>query len=475
MDYDPPDHTRLRKMLTPEFTHRRVRRLEPRIEAVVAERLDVIERAGPPADLVAHRGARREHLLCELIGVPRDDRGDFLRRSTRTSPPGRTAGGAPTRATRSPATWPRWWPRLARTPTTASSGRLVRDHGDDVTDKELRGVCVLLMLAGLDNISGMIGLGTLALLEAGGLAALRRDPRAMERAVDELLRHLSVPHAPTPRTALQDVTVAGIKAGDAVVCSIPMANSNQALTEQPDRLDLGRDPVAHVAFGHGIHHCLGAALARQELRIAFTALLSRLPSLRLADPARDVAFRVLSTAWGGAAAGGLVRGAGRHTEEQAATRGRRGTRGGNIMNGPAVNSSATDDRETGGTGAVRDIVIVGGGTAGWMTAAYLTAAFGDRVAITLVDQRHVGTIGVGEATSSDVRHFFEFLGLAGGTGAPATPVNWPSCSDSRPAAGRRRRAGCCPPTPPRSTSSTRWARSPCSCSSGSPASRWTCA
>ncbi|CAM5626345.1 Cytochrome P450 OS=Streptomyces alboniger OX=132473 GN=CP975_32055 PE=3 SV=1 [Streptomyces alboniger] len=302
MDYDPPDHTRLRKMLTPEFTHRRVRRLEPRIEAVVAERLDVIERAGPPADLVAQfaepvAGA----VLCELIGVPRDDRGDFLRRCHAHLTAGQDRG----RRADAGNAFTRYLAALVaaarKDPDDGFLGMLVRDHGDDVTDKELRGVCVLLMLAGLDNISGMIGLGTLALLEdPGGLAALRRDPRAMERAVDELLRHLSVPHAPTPRTALQDVTVAGrhIKAGDTVVCSIPMANRDPALTERPDRLDLGRDPVAHVAFGHGIHHCLGAALARQELRIAFTALLSRLPSLRLADPARDVAFRVLSTAYG---------------------------------------------------------------------------------------------------------------------------------------------------------------------------------
>jgi oxidation protein CepF len=180
-------------------------------------------------------------------------------------------------------------------------GMLVRDHGDDFTDKELRGVCVLLMLAGLDNISGMIGLGTLALLEnPGQLAALRQAPETMDRAVDELLRHLSVPHAPTPRTALEDVTVAGrrIKAGDTVVCSIPMADRDPALTDRPDRLDLTRDPVAHVAFGHGIHHCLGAALARQELRIAFAALLHRFPALRLAEPAEDVAFRVRSTAYG---------------------------------------------------------------------------------------------------------------------------------------------------------------------------------
>ncbi|MGW2231819.1 cytochrome P450, partial [Streptomyces formicae] len=277
MDYDPPDHTRLRKMLTPEFTHRRIRRLGPRIEEIVEDRLDHVERAGQPADLVERfatpvAGA----VLCELIGVPRDDRGDFLRRCHTHLATGQgrqrraSAGNAFTRYLAALVA------RQRADPDEGFIGMLVRDHGEEFTDKELRGVCVLLMLAGLDNISGMIGLGTLALLQhPDQLAALRRDPAALDRAVDELLRHLSVPHAPTPRTALEDVTVAGrrIKAGDTVVCSIPMANRDPALTALPDRLDLAREPVAHVAFGHGIHHCLGAALARQELRIAFAALL----------------------------------------------------------------------------------------------------------------------------------------------------------------------------------------------------------
>ncbi|MFJ2770401.1 cytochrome P450 [Streptomyces sp. NPDC087300] len=301
MDYDPPDHTRLRKMLTPEFTHRRMRRLEPRIEALVAERLDLVERAGPPADLVAQFAAPiAGAVLCELIGVPRDDRNDFLRRCHTHLAEGQrqrraAAGSAFTRYLAALVA------RQRTDPDEGFIGMLVRDHGEEFTDKELRGVCVLLMLAGLDNISGMIGLGTLALLDhPDQLAALRRDPAELDRAVDELLRYLSVPHAPTPRTALEDVTVAGrhVKAGDTVVCSIPMANRDPALTALPDRLDLTREPVAHVAFGHGIHHCLGAALARQELRIAFAALLRRFPALRLAEPAREVAFRIRSTAYG---------------------------------------------------------------------------------------------------------------------------------------------------------------------------------
>ncbi|RZB19445.1 cytochrome P450 [Streptomyces sp. F001] len=301
MDYDPPEHTRLRKMLVAEFTHRRTRRLEPRIEAVVDERLDAMERMGPPADLVQHfADPVPGPVLCELIGVPRDDRADFLRRchahlATLGRQERAAAGTAFTRYLTALVA------RTRKDPDGGFLGMLVRDYGDEFTDKELRGICVLLMLAGLDNISGMIGLGALALLEhPDQLERLRADPAATDRAIDELLRYLSVPHAPTPRTALEDVRVGSrlVRAGETVVCSIPMANRDPALTAEPDRLDLTREPVAHVAFGHGIHHCLGAALARLELRIAFTALLNRFPRLRLDIPAEDVPFRVLSTAYG---------------------------------------------------------------------------------------------------------------------------------------------------------------------------------
>ncbi|MFI7320609.1 cytochrome P450 [Streptomyces venezuelae] len=302
MDYDPPEHTRLRKMLTPEFTVRRMRRLQPRIETIVAERLDAMERAGHPADLAElFAAAIPGPVLCELIGVPRDDRDDFLRRCHAHLATGRgrqertAAGSAFTRYLAALVS------RQRKNPDDGFLGTLVRDHGNDFTDKELRGICVLLMLAGLDNISGMLGLGALALLEnPDQLALVRDDPAALDRAVEELLRYLSVPHAPTPRTAVEDITLGGrlIRAGDTVVCSIPLANRDPHLTAEPDRLDLTREPVPHVAFGHGIHHCIGAALARMELRIAYTALLRRFPGLRLAVPVRDVEFRVRSTAYG---------------------------------------------------------------------------------------------------------------------------------------------------------------------------------
>ncbi|QEV21559.1 cytochrome P450 [Streptomyces alboniger] len=302
MDYDPPEHTRLRKMLTPEFTVRRMRRLRPRIEAIVTECLDAVERAGQPADLVGlFAAAVPGPVLCELIGVPRDDRDDFLRRCHAHLETGKERGERAAAGTAFTRYLAALVARQRKDPDEGFLGMLVRDHGEEFTDKELRGICVLLMLAGLDNISGMLGLGTLALLEnPGQLAVVRDDPAALDRGIEELLRYLSVPHAPTPRTAVEDMTLGGkrIRAGDTLVCSIPLANRDPALIDEPDRLDLTREPGPHVAFGHGIHHCLGAALARMELRIGYAELLRRFPGLRLAIPAEDVEFRVRSTAYG---------------------------------------------------------------------------------------------------------------------------------------------------------------------------------
>lgn len=305
MDYDPPEHTRLRQLLTPEFTHRRMRRLEPRIAAIVTEHLDAMERSGPPADLMAaYASPVPGAVLCELIGVPRDDRGEFLRRCHAFLAFGASGRGRQRRAAAGELLSRYVAGMVARRreePDDGFLGMLVRDHGDEISDTELRGVCVLLVLAGLDNISGMLGLGTLLLLgHPGQLALVRDDPEAVDGAVDELLRYLSVPHAPTPRTAVEDVTVGDqlIRAGEHVVCSIPTANRDSALLAEPDRFDITRGPTAHVAFGHGIHHCLGAALARMELRIAYPELLRRFPGLALAVPGPQVPFRVHALAHG---------------------------------------------------------------------------------------------------------------------------------------------------------------------------------
>ena len=302
MDYDPPEHPRMRQKLAPAFTLRRMRQMRPYIEQIVAERLDAMERAGSPADLIEFvadevPGA----VLCELIGVPRDDRAMFTQLCHRhldaslSQRRRATAGEAFSRYLLAMIA------RQRKDPGEGLIGAVVAEHGDTATDEELRGFCVQVMLAGDDNISGMIGLGVLALLRhPDQIAALRGDDQSAERAVDELIRYLTVPYAPTPRTARQDVAIAGqvIKEGETVTCSLPMANRDPALLPDADRLDVTREPVPHVAFGHGIHHCLGAALARLELRTVYTALWQRFPMLRLANPDQETLFRLTTPAYG---------------------------------------------------------------------------------------------------------------------------------------------------------------------------------
>ncbi|WP_030437876.1 cytochrome P450 [Actinoplanes subtropicus] len=302
MDYDPPEHTRLRQLMTPGFTQRRMRLLAPGIDRIVAERLDAMERAGSPADLIEFVADEvPAAVLCELIGVPRDDRAMFRQLchahlDASRSPRKRAAAGE---------AFSRYllamMARERTNPGDGLIGSIVAEHGDTITDEELRGFCVQVMLAGDDNISGMIGLGVLALLRhPEQIAAFRADERSADRAVDELIRYLTVPYAPTPRTAVEDIVVAGqvIKAGETVLCSLPMANRDPDLTPDVDRLDVTREPIPHVAFGHGVHHCLGAALARLELRIVYTSLWQRFPGLRAADPGREAEFRTSTPAYG---------------------------------------------------------------------------------------------------------------------------------------------------------------------------------
>ena len=163
----------------------------------------------------------------------------------------------------------------------------------DFTDEELRGMSLILLAAGLDTTANMLALGTFALLRnPAQLAAWRADPGLTDRAVEELLRYLSVAKT-FYRTALEDVELGGrtIRAQDRLILSYNTANRDPDRYADPHALDLRREPRGHVAFGHGIHLCLGQQLARVELRVAFPALLARFPSLRLAVPAAEVPVR----------------------------------------------------------------------------------------------------------------------------------------------------------------------------------------
>ncbi|MEV4805435.1 cytochrome P450 [Nonomuraea sp. NPDC049421] len=288
---DAPQHTRYRKLLAGKFTVRRMNLLTERVTEITRDRLDTMERQGPPADLVEVFAQPVPALMiCELLGVPYEDRDQF-QNSTRTLPDAGTAE-AQYAAFAELGTYLR---ELALAKRAKPTDDLLSDlaTGGDLTDEELGGVAAFLLGAGLDTTANMLALGTLALLrDPAQLAALRGDPDLAAGAVEELLRYLSVA-ATGMRGVLEDVELGGrrLKAGDTVILAINAANRDPARFPEPDVLDLRRSAAGHLAFGHGVHQCLGQQLARIEMRVAFPALLTRFPTLRLAVPAEELSLR----------------------------------------------------------------------------------------------------------------------------------------------------------------------------------------
>nr|SBO95739.1 putative cytochrome P450 hydroxylase [Nonomuraea gerenzanensis] len=296
--FDPPEHNRLRRILTPEFTMRRMRRLEPRIHEIVREHLDAMERTGPPADLVSAFALPIPSLvICELLGVPYADRDAFQRRTGKVldiSLPfeERAAANLEQRAYMAELV-----AGAQADPGDDMLGMLVREHGGDLSTDELVGIASLLLLAGHETTSNMLGLGTLALLRhPDQLDLLRKEPERIGATVEELLRWLSIVHSGTSKVTTTDVELSGVRipAGEVVICALPAANRDPGFIADPERLDITRGDLGHVAFGHGVHHCLGAPLARMEMRIAFPALFERFPGLReTGTPPRFRSFNVV--------------------------------------------------------------------------------------------------------------------------------------------------------------------------------------
>jgi cytochrome P450 len=299
---DPPEHTRLRRMLTPEFTVRRIRRLAPRIEQIVESHLDDLEREGPPADLVSRFALPIPSLvICELLGVPYSERAQFQQRTRRQLDMSVPVEERLALQQEGREFMQGQVARAHEEPGDDMLGMLVREHGDELSEDELVGVAGLLLVAGHETTANMLGLGTLALLRnPEQFAMVRDDPAAVGSAVEELLRWLSIVPSGIPRTTTTEVTLAGhtIPAGQLVVASLVAANRDSALVSDPDRLDITRGEMGHMAFGHGVHHCLGAPLARMEMTTAFPALLRRFPKLELAVPFEEVGFRPHSFIYG---------------------------------------------------------------------------------------------------------------------------------------------------------------------------------
>ena len=288
---DEPQHSRYRKPLVGKFTVRRMRLLTERVEQITADHLDAMEKAGPPADLVtAFATPIPAIMICELLGVPYQDRGSFQEQvesfmSGETSDEDLIAAYTATQ---------QYLAELVAAKRANPTDDVLSDLTDsDLTDEELRGMSLILLAAGLDTTANMLALGTFALLRnPAQMAALRADPALADRAVEELLRYLSVAKT-FMRTALEDVELGGqtIEAGTTLILSYNTANRDPERFADPHVLDLRRQDGGHLAFGHGIHQCLGQQLARIEMRVAFPALVNRFPTLRLAVPAEEVGLR----------------------------------------------------------------------------------------------------------------------------------------------------------------------------------------
>lgn len=293
---DPPDHTRYRRLLAGQFTAHRMRRLEPRIAEITAGRLDAMADAGPPVDLVSAFALPIPSLvICELLGVPYADHAFFQSRTNVIVDFDRSAEQA-TDAVRNLAAYLHDLIRHKRaTPTDDLLGSLLTST--DLTDVELTNIAMLLLVAGHETTANMLALGTFALLHHPS----QIDALGSDTAVEELLRYLSILHIGAPsRAALEDVELAGqlIRAGETVVLGLPAINRDPTRFPDPHDLRLDRDARQHLAFGYGVHLCLGAQLARLEMRIGFRALFERFPTLRLAVPAEEVPLRDSAVVYG---------------------------------------------------------------------------------------------------------------------------------------------------------------------------------
>ena len=292
LDLDPPDHTRLRGLVHKAFTPGLVEQMRPRIEALCGALLDAVQARGRMDLIHDYALPVPTTIIAEMLGVPPADRHNFHRWSRTMLSSTATAWGK-LWAIPAAVRFVRYLRNLIRArragPRDDLLSALVRAEvaGEKLSEDELLAMAFLLLVAGHETTVNLIGNGTLALLEhPDQLRRLRDDPGIIRPAVEELLRYYSPVETATERYAREDVTVAGvtIPQGSLVFPVIASANRDDRQFADPDRLDLGREPNRHLAFGQGIHFCLGAPLARLEGQIAISTLLRRLPELRLAVP-----------------------------------------------------------------------------------------------------------------------------------------------------------------------------------------------
>ena len=293
LSVDPPDHTRLRRLASAAFNRPRIAALRPRVQAIVDGLLDDLEACGDTVvDLVkAFAFPLPFTVISEVLGVPEPDRDQLGAWFTMLLAPS-SAAEPPAEAVAASANIVRYLTGLLARKRAAPGEDLVTDlvraaDQDALSEQEMLSTIFQLVVAGHDTTTSLIGNGTVAvLLHPEQRDALVADPGLIPHAIEEILRwDAPVPHS-TFRYTTQDVAFGGIviPAFAQVLISLAAANRDPARYDDPDEFDIARADTSHLAFGHGIHHCLGARLARLEGLIAFTTLLGRFPAMRLAVP-----------------------------------------------------------------------------------------------------------------------------------------------------------------------------------------------
>ncbi|GGM14059.1 cytochrome P450 [Dactylosporangium sucinum] len=297
---DPPEHTRLRRLVARAFTARRVEELRPRAAAIVDRLIDELETRRRPVDLVEHFSlALPVQVICELLGVPAGDRDRFHGWSDALmSGPGADprVTGAALRA------MGEYFGGLVHAKRAQPADDLMtaliaaRDEQDKLTEKELVTLSLGILIGGHETTANQINMILLTLRRFPEEdERLRADPSLIPGAVEELMRFVQLGDGATslPRVATEDVVLSGvaIPKGSIVLPAIATANRDPRNTDAPERLDVARPDVSHLSFGAGVHHCLGAQLARMELQEALRGLFTRLPGLRVAVPDEELRFK----------------------------------------------------------------------------------------------------------------------------------------------------------------------------------------
>jgi cytochrome P450 len=303
---DDPDHARLRRMVTGTFAIRRVEALRPAIQRIVDDRIDALLAGPRPVDLVqAFALPVPSMVICDVLGVPYVDHDFFQRRARVLVSRDQTVERAIAAQDELTEYLDGIIAGKLAEPADDLLSKLAGEHvaTGELSRREAALMAVLLVIAGHETTANMIALGTLALLEhPDQLAALRDtdDPALIAGAVEELLRYLTITHSGRRRVALQAIEIDGqtIHPGDGIILAGEAANRDADAFPDADRLDVHRDARAHLAFGFGVHACLGQPLARVELQIVYGTLYRRMPGLRLAAPLEEIPFKHDSNVYG---------------------------------------------------------------------------------------------------------------------------------------------------------------------------------